>query len=234
MQDLSPETETDSAELARLVRAYQGVATSTIGHITTAGYLPPLRAIALPDSEQVSHAGRVLSVTLASNDTEVIRRALLAAMPHDVLFIDARVLGVRACWGALRTCAAIYEQLAAVIVLGNITDSATLATLPMPVFATGISAVTTSGYHAHASSQDETRGRAAGQAGRLRDPIDYADVPIRTGDIAVMDADGVFVLEQELAAALLPTCQQKQAEDDNKLRLFLDAYQRQCLHELSE
>ena len=236
MQRLKPDT--DSRTHTNLISAYRAIATSTIGHLTTAGYVPQLRPIALPDidadqtSVQISHSGRVLTVTLASDDTEVIRRALSSAAPQDVLCIDARVLGERACWGALRTCAAIYEQLAGVIVLGTVTDSATLATLPMPIFAMGVSALTTSKPSARHTCQDESGKQAGKQGGKLGAPIAYADTTIHSGDIAIMDADGVFVLSPSKAADLLPACKQKQAQDDHKLSLFLEAYQHQRLDEL--
>ena len=224
--------DTDSLMNVNVISAYRTIATSTIGHLTTAGHLPKLRPMALPDCEQVSHTGRVLTVTLTSGDTGVIRQALSGAMPQDVLCIDARVLGERACWGALRTCAAIYEQLSGVIVLGAITDSATLATLPMPVFAVDISAVTTSSHHADTASQMDQIAPVTVPAGKLREPIDYANVSIRTGDMAIMDADGIFIMDQQQAAQMLPLCQQKQVQDDHKLKLFLEAYHAQRLDEL--
>jgi|GEM_PF-228665 len=213
-----------SKNTAALIDAYAQLATSSIGHITHIGYLPDIQPIVPCDS---TTAGRVFTVTLTSTNTNVIRQALIDAAPNDVLCIDARVLGHAACWGALRSCAAIYEQLAAVIVLGQVTDSVQMRQLGLPVFAKGISAITTS----------QVKDNDA-PAGALNAAIDYQcasdmdSVRIQTGDIAVMDADGVFILAPDAAATQLPECQDKHQQDDAKLQLFLEAYQNNTLTQL--
>ena len=62
-----------------------------------------------------------------------IREALLASKTGDVLVIDARNIGNRACWGEQRHRAAIYHQLAAIVVLGAVTDISALRTMKVPV-----------------------------------------------------------------------------------------------------
>lgn len=217
-------TDICSTDTAALIDAYAELATSSIGHVTHTGYLPDIQPI-VPCGKTI--AGRVLTVTLTSTNTRVIRQALMDAAPHDVLCIDARSLGYVACWGALRSCAAIYEQLSAVIVLGQVTDSLQLKQLGLPVFAKGISAITTS----------TAKGNDA-PAGMLGAAIDYQPAPdndsvrIQTGDIAVMDADGVFVLAPDAATQLLAECQDKHQQDDTKLQLFMEAYQNNTLTQL--
>ncbi|GAA0314240.1 RraA family protein [Psychrobacter aestuarii] len=216
--------DTCSTDTAALIDAYAQLATSSIGHLTHAGYLPDIQPMVPCDN---TVAGRVLTVTLTSTNTHVIRQALMDAAPRDVLCIDARVLEHTACWGALRSCAAIYEQLSAVIVLGQVTDSVQMRQLGLPVFAKGISAITTS----------NTKGNDA-PAGMLGAAIDYQPAPdmdsvrIQTGDIAVMDADGVFVLAPDAAAQLLSECQDKHQQDDAKLQLFMEAYKNNTLTQL--
>ena len=217
-------TDTSLMDTAALIDAYAQLATSSIGHITHTGYLPDIKPIVPCES---TIAGRVFTVTLASSNTNVIRQALIDAAPHDVLCIDARVIGHSACWGALRSCAAIYEQLAAVIVLGQVTDSVQLKQLGLPVFAKGISAITTS----------NAKGNDA-PAGALNAVIDYQpafdtdSVRIQTGDIAVMDADGVFILAPDAATQLLPECQDKHQQDEARFQLFLKAYHSDTLETL--
>lgn len=217
-------TNTCLTDTAALIDAYAELATSSIGHVTHTGYLPDIQPI-VPCNNTI--AGRVLTVTLTSTNTRVIRQALIDAAPRDVLCIDARVLGHSACWGALRSCAAIYEQLAAVIVLGQVTDSVQMKELGLPVFAKGISAITTS----------TAKGNDA-PAGRLGAAIDYQhasdndSVRIQTGDIAVMDADGVFILAPEAATQRLSECQDKHQQDDAKLQLFMAAYKNNTLTQL--
>lgn len=205
--------------LEPLFESYQGIATSTLGHLTDEGYLPTVKAIHRCSAPLV---GRVLTVKLHSGNTEVIKQALIEAEPSDVLCIDAQILGDKACWGALRTCAAIYEKLTAVIILGSVTDSIELEQLNFPVFATGLSSVTTF--------------KSDSAMGSLNKDIHYQrgqeSVTIRSGDLALMDNDGVFVLPPELAQQLQQPCRNKHDEDTTKLQMFIQAYKANKLDQL--
>jgi 4-hydroxy-4-methyl-2-oxoglutarate aldolase len=205
-------------DLRDLIDSYKEIGTSTIGHLTEEGYLPDIKAL---NPCTATIVGRVLTVQLTSDNTEVINQALIQAAPNDVLCIDARVLGVKACWGALRTCAAIYEKLSAVIVIGQATDSVQIQQLGFPVFAQGISAVTT-----FKSNQAQ---------GTLAPDIAYRfgeQTTIRSGDIAIMDNDGVFILSVDVAQQLLSDYQKKHKEDEVKFQRFFEAYRNNKLDKL--
>ena len=201
----------DKIDSHTLIESYKEMSTSTIGHLTEVGYLPDIKAL-YPCAHTI--VGKIITVSLTSDNTDVINQALIQAQPNDVLCIDAQVLGIKACWGALRTCAAIYEKLAGVIVLGQVTDSLQIQQLGFPIFGQGVSAVTT-----YKSDQIQ---------GVLASDIDYRfeaqSTLIRSGDIAIMDNDGVFVLPLDLAQQLLPECQAKHQQDEMKFQLFFDAY----------
>ncbi len=201
----------DKIDSHTLIESYKEMSTSTIGHLTELGYLPDIKAL-YPCAHTI--VGKIITVSLKSDNTDVINQALIQAQPNDVLCIDAQVLGIKACWGALRTCAAIYEKLAGVIVLGQVTDSLQIQQLGFPIFGQGVSAVTT-----YKSGQIQ---------GVLASDIDYRfeaqSTLIRSGDIAIMDGDGVFVLPLDLAQQLLPECQAKHQQDEIKFQLFFDAY----------
>ena len=201
----------DKIDSHTLIESYKEMSTSTIGHLTEVGYLPDIKAL-YPCAHTI--VGKIITVSLKSDNTDVINQALIQAQPNDVLCIDAQVLGIKACWGALRTCAAIYEKLAGVIVLGQVTDSLQIQQLGFPIFGQGVSAVTT-----YKSGQIQ---------GVLASDIDYRfeaqSTLIRSGDIAIMDNDGVFVLPLDLAQQLLPECQAKHQQDEMKFQLFFDAY----------
>lgn len=209
----------DKIDSHTLIESYKEMSTSTIGHLTELGYLPDIKAL-YPCAHTI--VGKIITVSLKSDNTDVINQALIQAQPHDVLCIDAQVLGIKACWGALRTCAAIYEKLAGVIVLGQVTDSLQIQQLGFPIFGQGVSAVTT-----YKSDQIQ---------GVLASDIDYRfeaqSTLIRSGDIAIMDNDGVFVLPLDLAQQLLPECKSKHQQDEMKFQLFFDAYKNNQLDSL--
>lgn len=202
-----------------LIAKYRQIGTSTIGHLCDTGYLPHIKSIHLIKG---TLAGIVRTVTLESDNTDVIKHALKESQPGEILCIDAQVLEHKACWGALRTCAAIYEKLAAVIVIGWATDSEQIAQLHFPVFAWGVSSLTT--YHSN---------NACGENGAdIVYQRDKANVTIRNGDIAILDNDGVFVLSEEQATMLSEACLKKEQEDANKFDLFLKAYKNNALDTL--
>ncbi|WP_413190575.1 RraA family protein [Psychrobacter sp. AT9] len=204
-----------------LIDGYKEIGTSTIGHLTGEGYLPDITPL---NPCTATIVGRVLTVQLASDNTDVINQALIQAAPNDVLCIDAQVLGIRACWGALRTCAAIYEKLSAVIVIGQATDSVQIQQLGFPVFAQGISAVTT-------FKSDQAQGTLASD---ICYRFGEQTTIIRSGDIAMMDSDGVFILSVDVAQQLLSDCQKKHKADEVKFQLFFEAYRNNQLDKLFE
>ena len=206
-------------DIRDFIDSYKEISTSTIGHLTEKGYLPDIKAL---NSCTATIVGRVLTVQLTSDNTEMINQALIQAAPNDVLCIDAQVLGVKACWGALRTCAAIYEKLSAVIVIGQATDSFQIQQLGFPVFAQGISAVTT-------SKSNQAQGTLASD---IAYRFGEQTTTIRSGDIAIMDNDGVFILSVDVAQQLLSDCQKKHREDEMKFQMFFEAYRNNELDKL--
>ncbi|MGP9558388.1 hypothetical protein [Psychrobacter sp. AOP7-A1-24] len=85
--------------------------------------------------------------------------------------------------------------------------------LGFPVFAQGISAVTT-----FRSNQAQ---------GKLVSDITYLSekqtTTIRSGNIAIMDNDGVFILSVDVAQQLLSDCQKKHREYKAKFERFFEA-----------
>ncbi|MBF2719967.1 RraA family protein [Psychrobacter sp. NG254] len=206
-------------DIRELIDSYKEIGTSTIGHLTGKGYLPDIKPLN-PCTNTI--VGRVLTVQLISDNTDVINQALIQATPNDVLCIDAQVLGIKACWGALRTCAAIYEKLSAVIVIGQATDSVQIQQLGFSVFAQGISAVTT-------FKSDHIQGTLASD---IAYRFGEQTTTIRSGDIAMMDNDGVFILSVDVAQKLLPDCQKKHKADEIKFQMFFEAYTHNALDEM--
>lgn len=196
-----------------LIDAYQAINTSTIGHIVTDGYVAGLKPIT--PCHQV-YAGNLVTVILKDQNTQAIRQALLNCQTGDVLCIDARVLNHRACWGAMRTCIAMYHGVKAVIVLGRVTDSLAIQQLRFPVFGLGISPLTTRTTVDDANQDDPCL---------LYQPIHYShegyEVTLNNNSLVVLDNDGVFVLSHAQAHALKNQLQLKQHQDDKNFSQFL-------------
>lgn len=195
-----------SDQLDVLIKHYANVSSSTIGHVLDTGYLPKIHAV-----NTVQHVvGTVRAVTLNSINAMQIRNALIESKAGDVLVIDARKLGYRACWGEQRHRAAIYHQLAAIVVLGAVTDISALRAMKVPVFAQTISCLTT---------------RAEGESlVEFDKDIQYFDSTISTGDLMVADADGVFILKPEIAALYLERFQDMEALEQKKRDQFFSQH----------
>lgn len=101
---------------AALIDAYRGIAASTIGHVLQEGHihgLPPLVA-------DVHIVGRVTTAQIHAPDGGVLRDALIASQPGDVLIVANSGEANCACWGELRTLAARIKGLAGVVIDGPV------------------------------------------------------------------------------------------------------------------
>ncbi|UCJ15447.1 RraA family protein [Pseudomonas sp. MM211] len=179
---------------AALLDAYRGIAASTIGHFLREGHihgLPPLVG-------DVHVVGRVTTVQIHAPDGSMLRDALIASQPGDVLVVANQGEQGCACWGELRTIAARIKGLAAVVIDGPVTDVRALRALGLPIFCSGVSAYTT---------------RSLGEHGAVNVPVTIRGVEVHPGNLLVADDDGIYVLAAEQASDLLERLQNKEAAD---------------------
>jgi regulator of RNase E activity RraA len=177
-----------------MLDAYRGIAASTIGHLTDSGYLRGIR----PLFDDIRMLGNVVTAKVFSPDGSVIREALLASEPGDVMVIECVGDAECACWGELRTLAGLIKGLAGVVVAGAVTDVGALRRHRLPVFCQGASAFTT---------------RSLGLAGEVNLPVSVGGVRVQPGDLAIGDDDGVFILGAQQAQLLLPDLLAKERAD---------------------
>lgn len=193
-------------QLNPLLDQYKNIATSTIGHVLDDGFIPEIHAV----NPVIHVCGRVRTVILNSINAQALRVALLESQTGDVLVIDARALGHRACWGEQRHRAAIVHQLAAVVVLGSVTDIDVLRKMKVPIFAKNVSCLTTRQEGESQVEFDQT--------------IRFADTNIDTGDIMIGDADGVFILKPDIAAQYQKQFKNMQDIEQQKRDEFIQKY----------
>ncbi|MCH7313191.1 RraA family protein [Acinetobacter sp. ANC 3882] len=187
-----------------LVAAYKEIATSTIGHVLDVGHIPHV----FPMSPEQRVVGIVRTARLESKNASNLREVLMSCQPNEVLIIDARFDLQRACWGEQRSVAAIHCGLAGVVVLGAITDRQALLKLKLPVFAHAISCLTT-----------RNEGESLVE---IDTEISINAFEVRSGDLLIADADGVFVLKKDIAHQYLEQFQQlEQAEKNKKDNFFI-------------
>jgi len=199
MHNVHPRIQGAGPELLAL---YAGIDAATIGHLCEDGYAHGL----LPLTRPIRLLGNAVTVKLPAADGGAIREALLCSRAGDVLVIEmAAGDRHRACWGELRTLAAIRKQLAGVVIAGCVTDVRALAALGFPVFSLAVSALTT---------------RTLDLDGDVNVPVDIAGVRVLPGDLVVGDDDGLFILPPGQAAEIGRRAHLKQqAEAERRAQL---------------
>ncbi|MGF1840599.1 RraA family protein [Vibrio atlanticus] len=182
-----------------LVEAFKAVSASTLGHVTNDGYLSGVR----PIIESVKLVGRVRTAKIHLPNASVLREALIQAKAKEVLVVECTGNTDYACWGELRTLAAQIKGLSGIVISGKVTDLHALKELRLPIFSAGVSALTT---HADANVPD----------GTLDTAIEIAGNKINPGDLVLGDDDGIFILSPKQAEALLPSCVEKEYQDQKR------------------
>lgn len=195
MHKLHPRIEGVGPELLAL---YADIGASTIGHLSEDGYVHGMQPLVRP----VRLLGNAVTIKLPAIDGSAIRQALIASRAGDVLVIEmAEGDQHRACWGELRTLAALRKQLAGVVISGCVTDVRALASLGFPVFSLAVSALTT---------------RSLDLGGEVNVPVRIAGVGVLPGDLVVGDDDGLFILDPAQALDIGRRARLKQQDESER------------------
>jgi 4-hydroxy-4-methyl-2-oxoglutarate aldolase len=138
-----------------------------------------------PYTHGVRMVGRAVTVA-PSGDLVSVLAGLEQCEAGDILVIDAGTTD-HAVLGELFATEAMRRKMAGIVIYGLCRDSATLAQLPLPIYALG------------------TMPRAAGATlpPSTQGPVRLGDAEVHPGDILVGDNDGIVVVsDAELDAAL--------------------------------
>ena len=158
---------------------------ATIGHYIEGGFMRPQMKPIKMESKMV---GPAYPVRIIGKDSAPLYKALKEAPEDSVIVIDRGGDDVFACVGEMVALLAECKGLAGIVIDGPATDSLAISKLNIPVFCTGISAVTTN---------------VLGISGSYGKAINCSGVHVNNGDIVFGDADGVIVFPKELAEELL-------------------------------
>jgi regulator of RNase E activity RraA len=146
-------------------------------------------------------AGPALTVEVRPGDNLMIHAAMALAKPGDVLVIDGKGDQTAALMGTIMMTACRKLGIAGVVIDGAVRDSLEIDEMDFPVFSVGTN----------------PNGPTKNVAGRIGHPIHCGGVSVRSGDLVIADADGVFVAERERVEALLPLARKK--VDDEAARI---------------
>jgi RraA family protein len=136
-------------------------------------------------------AGPAYTVWTRSGDNREVHEALDRAAPGDVLVVNGGGDCTRALIGELMATRAARRQLAGFVIDGAVRDREALVELGLPVFARAVSPA----------------GPYKNGPGRQLCPIAVGGVGVLPGDIILGDGDGVVVVPQAMALAVLQAAQ---------------------------
>ncbi|MFJ6538442.1 hypothetical protein ACIQH5_19620 [Paenarthrobacter sp. NPDC091711] len=131
--------------------------------------------------------GPALTVLTRDGDNLAIHRALDDASPGDVLVINALGGTARAVFGDLLAEVCLAAGIAGVVIDGLTRDRAAIQALGLPLWARGVSPA----------------GPAKYGPGQVFTPVACGGVVVNPGDIIAADDDGIAVIPQENAEAVL-------------------------------
>ncbi len=169
----------------KMIKRFKKVDPATIGHYIEGGFMSPKMKSLNIYSKMVWPASPFM---LIGKDSAALYQALKTAPKGSVIVIDRGGDETFACVGEMVALLAQSQGYNGIVIDGPATDSLAIEELDIPVFATGISAVTTN---------------VLGVSGSHGSPINCSGVHVRQGDIVFGDADGVIVFPEELAEELL-------------------------------
>ncbi|MCW5254120.1 MULTISPECIES: 4-carboxy-4-hydroxy-2-oxoadipate aldolase/oxaloacetate decarboxylase [unclassified Streptomyces] len=157
--------------------------------------------------------GTALPVLAAAADNLPLHWALEAAVPGDVLVVDA---GGSRCgyWGEVLSVAALARGVRGLVIDGGVRDTAQLERLGFPAFSSSIA----------------IRGTGKEWRGTVGAPVTLRGRTVRRGDLVVADQDGIVVLPAERVDEVVTAARARVEKEDaymDRLRsgeLTLDIY----------
>ena len=187
--------QVDPKLIALLVRAEP----ATIGHFLDFGFVDPqIRAL-----WQVPRiAGTAVTVRCAGNDSTMVHYALGQLRPGDVLVIDRFGDTRHAAVGGGVAFAAREAGAVGIIIDGVATDISEIRDYKVPVWARGLSVVTT---------------KRPFDNGEFCVPVSIGGVAVMPGDAILADENGVLVLKPEQIADAAPRAIEMQAAEGPRL-----------------
>ncbi len=169
---------------------------ATIGHFRHTGFMDPALHALLPGYRRI--AGTAVTVKSYGADSSIVHYALGKIRPGDVLVIDRSGDTRHACCGGGVAYSAHTAGCVGVIIDGPATDIQELREIGMPIWARGLSVVTSKGQLTY---------------GEFCVPVSCGGVAVEPGDAILADENGVLVLKpHEIMAAATRAIAMQDAE----------------------
>jgi RraA family protein len=143
--------------------------------------------------------GPACTVKVFPGDNLMVHKSLDLAQPNDVVVVDAGGSSMNAVLGDLVSTKARHRHLGGFVVDGYVRDIPGILALDFPVYARGVTPI----------------GPLHRGPGEVNFPIQCGGIVVHPGDIVAGDANGVVVIPQDAAAALLNRLRERRATEAN-------------------
>jgi 4-hydroxy-4-methyl-2-oxoglutarate aldolase len=138
-------------------------------------------------------AGPARTVSCGQDDNLMVHAAMAGVQPGEVLVLTMPEPRPVALVGDLLATQAKVQGAAAILVDASVRDVEELAELALPIWARWV----------------RVRGAAKDVAGAIGEPVVVGGATIRNGDVLVLDADGVAVVESERVDEVLAASRER-------------------------
>jgi len=176
MYTINPMPEQVPADDLQLL---SGVETATVGHWRFFGFMHRSIQPLLPKRRVV---GTAVTIAIPGPDSTLLHHVTGMLRPGDILVVDRMGDDRYACWGGGVTIAAKASGAVAGIVDGPCTDLTEIEDSDFPMWARGISPITT---------------RLYDLGGGINIPVSCGGVVVNPGDAILADESGVLVLPRD-------------------------------------
>jgi 4-hydroxy-4-methyl-2-oxoglutarate aldolase len=187
-----------------LLERFRKVEPATIGHYVNSGFMNPAIKSMLDD---VKVTGLAFTVKTAGKDSVMVHKAVSMAEEGDVIVIDRSGDTRHACVGGVVAYAANSRKVSAIIIDGPCTDIQDIRKLGIPVFATGLSPITTN---------------VLGEIGEINTTVQCGGVVVESGDLILADDNGVLMIPKDAPYDEMLQRAEASIEREPKTKALLD------------
>ncbi|MEN0084069.1 MAG: RraA family protein [Leifsonia sp.] len=188
-----------------LLEKLSRVSFPTLGHYLEEGFAEPGIVRLAGDGRVV---GRAVTVRTTATDSTMLHHAAGLVEAGDVVVVDTGGDVRHAPLGEVVASALSFRAAAGAIVDGSATDIDQIAPLGLPVYARGLSMLTTKLHDI--------------DAGGLNIPVVCGGVVVRPGDIVLADANGVLFAPAEVLEAVIDVALEDDAEEPALVQALRD------------
>lgn len=151
-----------------------------------------------PIRSSMKVCGPAVTVKTRPGDNLIVHKAIYAALPGDVLVVDASSYVEAGFWGGIMTAAAQQRAISGLVTDGAVRDSEEISRLGFPVFCQALS----------------IKATTKACLGTINHPVFFAGSVVKPGDLIIGDADGVVVVDREDVNWVLEKSRQREEKEE--------------------